>query len=149
MRRLKDAIRSRLTDDQLAAEASTTCRRRGTMARAVIIEGEEIVLLPGAAFTNGCAHCLAFPGGCGCPHAEQKLIVALLRHERYSLRKDLCLLTSLEPCEQCANLIVECGLFTRVAWLFLYRDGRGRDILRRANIPCQDGDSPFYFTTSP
>jgi deoxycytidylate deaminase len=144
MRRLKDVMRARLASDAEAAERATTCRRRGTMARAVVVEGEDIILLPNLVVANGGASCLALPAGCGCPHAEQKLIVKILRDSNYAKRSDLCLLSSLEPCEQCANLIVESGLFSRVAWLATYRDGRGQEILRRANIFCQDGESPFF-----
>ena len=149
MRRLKELIRTQLHADQLVSERATSCRRRGTMARAVLIQrvphsaDDEIVPVAAFAEINGGGHCSATPAGCGCVHAEQKLIVKMLKAGKKPDHLVYAMLTTLEPCEQCANLIVESGLFSVVAWLQEYRGGKGRDILRRANISVVDADSPF------
>lgn len=118
-----------LRDDAQLSERITTCRRRGTLARAVRIVDGEIVATQYS--VNGLPTCKAVEGGCGCIHAEQRLIIKLLRSQVVG---DLTMLTTLEPCESCANLIVESGLFSAVYFLRDYRSMVGRTILESAGI---------------
>jgi deoxycytidylate deaminase len=80
---------------------------------------------------NGLPTCKAAEGGCGCIHAEQRLIIKLLKNR---VAGDLTMLTTLEPCESCANLIVESNLFSTVYFLRDYRSMVGRTILESAGI---------------
>lgn len=122
-----------LREDAAFAEASTVCNRRGTAARAVDI-WTDVVSDVAVAF-NGSPHCTSSEGSCGCVHAEQRLILNLA--QSHSPKRRFTLLTTLEPCESCANLIVESNLFSNVFFLREYRGGKGRVILRRSDIPCK------------
>ena len=135
-------MRLQLAADQQVAESVTTCRRRGTMARAVIINGESLRSTLFVA-VNGGRECASIPGECGCTHAEQRLVVQALKSTEKLDPRVSAVLTTLEPCEQCANLIVECGLFSSVAWLQEYRGGKGRETLKRGGIMVIDACGPF------
>lgn len=106
--------------DARHAELSTKCRRGGVAAR--LGERWEI---------NGNPHCSAVPGACGCQHAEAALLIKALREGEY--RRGV-LLTTLNPCTNCAHLIIESELVTKAFYLREYRDLRGIQMLRDAGI---------------
>lgn len=129
MRRLTQRIHEQLIEDSRLAESLTVCRRRGTVARAGYIVDEGFDSLQWS--VNGSPKCAAIEAGCGCVHAEQRLITQLLKTR---IDGPLVMLTTLEPCEQCANLIVESELFSKVFYLRDYRAKVGRAILSNAGI---------------
>lgn len=147
MRRLSDVIGSTLREDAATAGQCTTCRTRGTFARAVdlttVVLGDDVDIDAAtvARAVNGSPWCSATRGSCGCVHAEQRLVLHLMRQRRPVA--SLLLLSTLEPCEQCAKLVAECGLFKSVAWLRGYGEGRGREILKAAGVEVIEPNSPF------
>lgn len=143
MRHFVDEVRAQLERDAEKARATTQCKRRGTMSRLCMQLGEK--LMPGEYAINGNSSCTGVEGKCGCPHAEQRLIVRLLR-DRAASFEQMILLTTLEPCVQCANLIILSGI-KRVAWLSPYSDSLGRVILANGGVRCIDVSSPFYNST--
>lgn len=120
-----------LRKDAEYAESTTICNRRGTAARACMSFGD-VEVTEAMAF-NGSPHCSSTEGSCGCVHAEQRLVMHLVKAR---CSRGLTLLTTLEPCESCANLLVESELFASVFYLRPYRGSKGTAILARAGIPC-------------
>jgi deoxycytidylate deaminase len=145
MRKLSEWVKDQMATDQTQAEAATMCARMGTMARAVKITGTVDAPLIGLELDdfaiNGGPNCKAVQGGCECSHAEQKLIIRLLQDGRRL--QQMTLLSTLEPCVHCANLIVLSKLFVKVAWLLPYKTAPGGQILRRGGILCASPGSPF------
>lgn len=135
-------IRTTLAGDAVMADRVTTCRRQGTIARALSDEAPRDVISAFLPSVNGSAACKNIKGGCGCAHAEQKLIVEMLKTVG-TTGKRWTLLSTLAPCEQCANLVVLSGLFHTVAWLRPYAEGAGLKILEAAGIKLIAPQSPF------
>lgn len=138
-----DSIAYQLALDASKARGATQCLRRGTMSRLCLQLDDELIL--GECAINGDRYCSSTEGSCGCPHAEQKLLVSLLkgRGDNYD---QMILLTTLEPCVQCANLIALVGI-RKVAWLQTYGNGEGRKILRNHGIACITPSEPFTYST--
>jgi deoxycytidylate deaminase len=124
-----------LTDMTVQAEAYGQCLRRVTVAAACRNYWEvnaPMVVVNSA--VNGPMpvgqSCLNIQGKCGCMHAEQKLVMHMLRQQAVKrLEGKFILLSTLEPCPTCAHLIGESDLFWRVYYLRDYAEGLGSRIL--------------------
>lgn len=95
------------------AEAQTSrCRRKSVCAIAC---RAETGILFAVAYNGpvGDWSCTNEVGRCGCMHAEQRLILDLLRDSR---PPSLDLYVTHSPCQTCANLILESNLFRRVVF---------------------------------
>lgn len=133
-------MREILEKHTTAAQRVTSCLRRGCGAVAVASVGEDDQRLfqTCSSAVNGSSSCKAAQGSCGCPHAEQRLIVGMLQAiSTFNRRRHLVLLTTLAPCPQCANLILLSDLFRSVIYLLEYdTDTSGPDILKRGGVSC-------------
>ena len=138
--KLYESVMVQLITDQKLAEATTSCLRRGTASRAAAVVDGVLDIQPSIVYVNGSVGCTGAMGSCGCCHAEQRLVVDLLRRPVSPKR---VLLSTLEPCQSCANLVVESALFDVVAWLMAYRGGLGRQVLVNAGIACVSPETPF------
>lgn len=65
------------------------------------------------------------PGKCGCVHAEANALVKTRSTE------DFVAICTQSPCVSCASLLINAGV-NSVAYLDLYRDMEGVNLLRRA-----------------
>lgn len=66
-----------------------------------------------------------------CLHAESNAITKVARSTNSSVGTTLY--TTLSPCFDCAKLMIQAGI-TRVVYQSKYRDQKGVELLRRANI---------------
>lgn len=71
------------------------------------------------------------PGACGCVHSEANAIAAV-----DSTIPNKLLFVSHQPCETCAQLVMNAGIRAVYYWT-TYRDDTGANLLRSADIPCQ------------
>ena len=123
-----------LTELTLQAEAYGQCLRRVTIAAALrAYDGGEKLLTRMTTVNGpmpGGQSCLNVEGKCGCMHAEQKLVMMMLRQQLLKrIEGKFILLSTLEPCPTCAHLIGESDLFWRVYYLRDYAEGLGSRIL--------------------
>ena len=145
-----EALIAQLKADAAEAERSTQCRRRGTGARlARVFPARETrnrpdirshKLLPCPTLhVNGPSPkgpgCLVATGGCGCCHAEIKLILNFMRQP---FNGNAMLLSTMSPCTQCAHAIALCGRIDRVVFFREYdTDPGGLRVLDSYAIPWQ------------
>ena len=71
-------------------------------------------------------------GNCGCAHAEPRAIIAALKSEWYV---DCILVCDYSPCSNCANIIIDSGIVTKVGYNILTEhDKRGVKLLKNSGI---------------
>lgn len=113
-----------------------TCKRKFVKCGAFLYSKGKLIFIDAHAngFDEAESSCTNEVGNCGCPHAEQKLILELPRILDQDIGQlIMCCLYS--PCTQCANLIVLSKLFHLVIFETLTEhDKRGEKILHRHGI---------------
>lgn len=132
-------IGAQLILDRGAADRATACTRRGCAAHLIEWERGDILTHPRLLRYNGPSRdriCSAVKGGCGCEHAELRLIVDCLKTFSPLERSvNWVLLTTLSPCTACAHLIVRSGLTRQVYYHeLLQHDQAGVEVLRNDGI---------------
>lgn len=121
-----EELRSILMHTSRVALNGTRCLRTGSGVGARLLNNDKV-------FINGPISeisCTGAMGNCGCAHAEEQLIIALLRGEI----SGNVLLTTKSPCITCARLIIASKLINQVVWLYPYRDDSGLRLLRSTGI---------------
>lgn len=91
--------------------------------------------------------CAVVRAACGCAHAEQRAVVAMLENPDFVEKElDVELLSYLSPCSGCANLIVlarDSGVrVNRVIYVEEFEDQVGKRILRLAGVDVVKADRP-------
>jgi deoxycytidylate deaminase len=77
--------------------------------------------------------CSNVVGNCGCSHAEPRVVQAALEEGITSDTMPLILLCTYSPCTNCANIIIDSGLFVGCIYQILtVHDTRGEKFLREA-----------------
>jgi deoxycytidylate deaminase len=110
---------------------SCECLRKSVEVQLLDYEGTTLIVSGNGPSTS--VQCTGVTGGCGCVHAEVRVILAALRCGYRSRR--LILVSNYSPCTGCANLIVESGLVNRVFYdILTEHDVRGVEILRASGI---------------
>ncbi len=156
----KEALTAQLKADAIEAERSTQCRRRGSGARLARVHEEydrhkdvarsKSTLLPCPTLhVNGPSPkgpgCTVATGGCGCCHAEIKLILDFMSRP---FDGDAMLLSTMSPCTQCAHAIALCGRIDRVVFFREYdTDPGGLRVLDSYEIPWQQPTLGFSCST--
>ena len=74
--------------------------------------------------------CNAEEGGCGCIHAEANALMQM-RTDGHGIHTLFC---TYSPCVQCAGLIINKTVIAEVIFKKKYRNTRGIELLKRANI---------------
>lgn len=67
-------------------------------------------------------------------HAEANAILKVAKSTHNA--KDATLYLTLSPCKECSKLILQAGI-TRVVFISDYKDGDGKDFLRKAGVQVQ------------
>ena len=132
----------RITRDAMLMEIANVVSKRGTCLRAavgvVIARDGRIISTGYVGAPAGLPECTSV--GCdignhkGCTrtvHAEINAIAFAARHGIST--EGSTLYTVLSPCYDCAKAIINCGI-VRLVYGFDYRDSRGLDLLRTANL---------------
>jgi deoxycytidylate deaminase len=119
------------------AERNQKCLRKAVGCAAITsqsIEGANTPLLIHQVH-NGPSRdgheCTNEVGNCGCSHAEPRLVQAALE-ENYS-EMPLIILCTYSPCTNCANIVIDSGLFKGIIYSILTEhDKRGAQFLKEA-----------------
>lgn len=129
--RLRDEL---LYIDQHAAFHSL-CRRK-TVGASLLVWCSELQRFSRLLATHNnpsAAGCSGVLGGCGCIHAEARLV---LRAMRMHANVRGIVVTSYSPCTNCANLLVESKICVGVVWgIHTDHDPRGAQILTLSGVP--------------
>lgn len=119
-------------DFAISLAKRSTCSRRQVGAVIVSADYRRILALgyngSPSGFNNACES--NEPGKCGHIHAEMNCVVSCVEPrvtEKY-------MYLTLSPCEICSKLIIQLGGITKVFYNEEYRDIKGLDLLKLANI---------------
>lgn len=115
------------------AEINQTCLRKAVGCAAIGKEGEIWTTI--AQKHNGPSRegheCTNEVGNCGCSHSEPRVVIAALKN--YCEDKKLILVCTYSPCTNCANIVIDSGLFGGVIYdILTEHDKRGAEFLEQA-----------------
>lgn len=72
-------------------------------------------------------------GNCGCSHAEPRLVQEILK--RGGVQGTLILVCTYSPCTNCANIVIDSGLFSGCVYdILTEHDKRGAEFLKEAML---------------
>lgn len=113
------------------AKLNQECLRKAVGVSIVDRYGHRLVVARNGPSVPGSV-CSNVKGGCGCCHAEVRAVLELTRRYRGG---GMTLLCTYSPCTNCANIIIECGMISRVCRETLTEhDTRGEHFLKLAGI---------------
>jgi len=124
--------------DQIAeyADIKQICKRKSVGCCAIAFNSNGEPFLIGLT-VNGPVRdfeCSNEVGNCGCSHAEPRLIIYLLQEDikKKIENEPIFLMCTYSPCTNCANIIIESGLFLGVFYdILTEHDKRGEERLRK------------------
>jgi deoxycytidylate deaminase len=139
---LKDWALRHIQLDEEEAKQFTRCQRKGVGCSLWLPSENGIILwhrsvngppYAGSGLEFSCSNEV---GNCGCVHAEERMILTMMKQDVSELRaRNPIMLVSYSPCTRCANLIIETRIVMAVIWKTLTQhDQRGEERLRKAGI---------------
>ncbi len=115
------------------AERNQVCKRKAVGCVAVVIGANELLHI--AMKHNGPSRegypCTNEIGNCGCSHSESRVVQSAI--EEWGMEDKLILVCTYSPCTNCANIVIDSGLFCGVVYdILTMHDKRGEKFLREA-----------------
>jgi deoxycytidylate deaminase len=120
----------------LYAERNQVCLRKavGCAAVTVINDVPALIYMKHNGPSRDGHECSNEVGNCGCSHAEPRVVQGAIEGlQDASPNMPLILLCTYSPCTNCANIIIDSGLFCGCIYSILTQhDTRGREFLKEA-----------------
>ena len=118
------------------AEANQQCLRKAVGCAAVVIHNGGYMTITDKVH-NGPSRkgheCTNVVGNCGCSHSEPRLVQEIL--EQGGAQGSTVLVCTYSPCTNCANIVIDSGLFNGVIYdILTEHDKRGEAFLKEAML---------------
>jgi deoxycytidylate deaminase len=120
------------------AERNQVCLRKAVGCSAITAQEVEGLMTPLLIYRvhNGPSvpgnKCTNEVGNCGCSHAEPRMVLEAL-DQNYAENMPLIMLCTYSPCTNCANIVIDSGLFKGIIYSILTEhDKRGAQFLKEA-----------------
>ena len=115
------------------AERNQVCKRKAVGCAAIAVRVNEIYTI--AMKHNGPSRkgfpCTNEVGNCGCSHSEPRVVQSAIKN--WDMDEKLILVCTYSPCTNCANIVIDSGLFGGVIYdILTEHDKRGEKFLREA-----------------